>query len=128
MTLFEIDFRNQQKTKGFMESIPNTEDSLVLRTDFSDEAAWNLVCSNIKRPVGEFQAYVEFLSNSNFEGLTSEQIIQLIPESYEHSFIFIVDKVTISHLEHPVLVVDLFDEPGRIFRVIPSRMYSSICA
>jgi hypothetical protein len=32
--------------------------------------------------------------------------------------------VSLTHPEHPILVVDLFDEPGRTFRVVPSEMWS----
>jgi hypothetical protein len=41
-----------------------------------------------------------------------------------HSFVFVVDALTVQHPEHPVLVIDLFAEPGRTFRVIPSSMWS----
>lgn len=30
--------------------------------------------------------------------------------------------MTLSHPEHPLLVMDLSEEPGRTFRVIPSEM------
>ncbi len=37
---------------------------------------------------------------------------------------FVVDGVTIRDADHPVLVIDLADQPGRTFRVIPSEMWS----
>ena len=40
------------------------------------------------------------------------------------TFMFVVDDVTIRDADHPVLVIDLADQPGRTFRVIPSRMWS----
>jgi hypothetical protein len=39
-----------------MKQIPETENSLVLRTDFSNAAAWEAVCKAIQAPVGDFQA------------------------------------------------------------------------
>ena len=59
-----------------MKHIPETENALVLRTDFSD------------------------------------------------TFMFIVDQETLARDDRPVLVIDLFVEPGRTFRVIPSAMWS----
>ncbi len=108
-----------------MKSIPTPEDSLsslVLRTDFSDDAAWESICAAIRQPAGEFQAFVECLSDPAYEGLTVEQLIALVPED-SRSFMFVVDRTSLTHADHPVLVVDLLGEPGRTFRVIPSEMW-----
>jgi len=35
---------------------------------------------------------------------------------------FIVDRIALTHPDHPILVVDLYDEGGRTFRIIPSEM------
>ena len=37
---------------------------------------------------------------------------------------FIVDARAIAHPDHPIVVVDVYDEPGRTFRVIPSEMWA----
>ena len=37
---------------------------------------------------------------------------------------FVVDNITIAHEEQPVAVLDLWHQPGRTFRVIPSQMWS----
>ena len=37
---------------------------------------------------------------------------------------FVVDSTTMAHEEHPVAVLDLWHQPGRTFRVIPSQMWS----
>ena len=107
-----------------MKNIPKTENfSLVLRTDFSDNSAWESICAAIQEPVGEFRAYVDCLSDPEYDGLTAEQLATLIPRG-SPTFAFIVDRVALTHPEHPILVVDLFHEPGRTFRVIPSKMQS----
>ncbi len=106
-----------------MKQIPKTQNTLVLRTDFSDESAWQLVCSELRTPVGGFQANVEFFSDPSFDGVGVDQLLLLLPEPVEHSFMFVVDHVTISNPDHPILVVDLFEEPGRTFRVIPSEAW-----
>ena len=38
-------------------------------------------------------------------------------------FVFIVDRTTFTNPEQPVLVVDLCNELGRTFRIIPSEMW-----
>ena len=107
-----------------MKQIPETENALVLRTDFSNDAVWKEVCNAIQEPVGEFQTYVDFLGQREYDKITVEQVISLIPEESDRSFIFVVDQITISHPDHPVLCLDLVDEPGRTFRVIPSELWS----
>jgi hypothetical protein len=112
------------ETKIPLKHIPDTQNALVLRTDFSEESVWELICAAIQEPVGDFQAYVEFLSDPTYSGLTLEQLMELVPQASDHTFVFIVDQLSVSHPEHPILVIDLLDEPGRTFRVIPSEMWS----
>lgn len=106
-----------------MKLIPETQDALVLRTDFTDDTAWDVLCTAIREPVEEFQAYVTFVSDLEYEGRTTEELLALVPHSSDHTFMFIVDRTTFAHPDHPILVVDLLTEPGRTFRVLPSEMW-----
>jgi hypothetical protein len=105
-----------------MRQLPHSKDPLVLRTNFSDQATWERICAAIKKPVGGFYAYVEFVDDIAYKDITKEQLMQLVPTNDEHGFIFLVDRITVSHPEHPILVVDLYEEPGREFRAIPSQV------
>ena len=105
-----------------MKSIPETENALVLRTDFVDDNAWLSICAAIRKPVGEFQAYVDCVSDPAFDSMNAEELLPLIPKDSKHMFIFVVDQMALSHPDHPILVMDLDTEPGRTFRVIPSEM------
>ena len=96
---------------------------MVLRTDFSDPVAWQTICAAIRNPIGEFKAYVDFVSDPAYDALTTEQILSLVPQASNHTFLFIVDRKALSHPEYPILVVDLYAQPGRTFRVIPSEMW-----
>ena len=102
-----------------------SDESLVIRTDFSDDAAWNELKSAItqREPVHGFQAYVEFVDDAGYAGLRIDRVLEIFPESSNRSFVFLVDSTTISSPEHPVLCVDLFDERGRTFRVVPSALW-----
>jgi hypothetical protein len=115
-----------------MKNIPKTEHPLVLRTDFSDDSAWKSICEAIQEPVGEFRAYVDCLSDPEYDGLTVDQLTASLvplltaerkPFEYQLAFLFIVDRTALTHPDHPILVVDLCDEHGRTFRVIPSEMW-----
>jgi hypothetical protein len=106
-----------------MNALPETEHALVLRTDFSDEAAWARIRGKIEAPVGAFRAYVSFVSDPDLAGLDIVELTSLGQSGPYRSFMFVVDGVTANDPEHPVLVLDLTDEPGRTFRVVPREMW-----
>ena len=107
-----------------MKKLPKTENSLLLRTDFSDDAAWAALCEAVQEPGEEgFRAFLECISDPTYDGLTVKQLVALAPKGSGHSFAFIVDSVSLTNPERPILVVDLYDRPGRTFRVIPREMW-----
>jgi hypothetical protein len=105
-------------------TLPRTDRALVLRTDFSDDAAWIRICSAIAAPVGDFLADVQFVDDRQHDCLTTEQVLRLSPDASDRAFIFLVDAETIARPDHPILVVDLFHVRGRSFRVVPPAMWS----
>ncbi len=107
-----------------MKQIPATENPLVLRTDFSDQAAWETIGTIIREPIGDFYAYVDFLDDVEYRDITKGQLLGLVPEKYSHTFIMVVDRTAISSRDFPLLIVDLYDGSGRDFRAIPSQIQS----
>ena len=107
-----------------MKSLPITKDTPVLRSDFAEESAWCSLCVAIETPVGEFAAYVSFISDPAFEGLTPGALVAARPENFPHSVAFIADGVSLFGPEHTVLAVDLAGQPGRTFRVVPAEMWN----
>ncbi len=111
-----------------MQPLPFIEDpiicpALVVRADFADDAAWQALCVAIQTPtpVNGFQAHVHFVDDPQYAGLTAAQAVEL---ASAHTFLFIADGMTFALPDRPILVVDLKDEPGRTFRVIPGRMWA----
>jgi hypothetical protein len=82
-----------------MKQIPETENALVLRTEFSNQAAWESICLIIREPVSEwhFLANVEFVNDKEYAGITKDQLIGLIPKHYKHTFMIVVDQTAIVH-------------------------------
>ncbi len=107
-----------------MKQIPETEYTLVLRTDFSDQATWETICAMIREPVGDFHflAYVDFLDDAEYADINKGQLLELIPRNYNHSFIIVVDKTSISNPEYPLLIIDLYEKSGHEFRAVPSQV------
>jgi len=110
-----------------MPQLPVTNASPVLRTDFSDQAAWEAVRDQIQRPSAEgFLANVEFIDDRVFDGLNKQQLLAAVPKDYPHTFIIVVDRRTLSDAERPLLVVNLYDglgsEVGEEFLTLPSEI------
>ena len=108
-----------------MKQIPNTETRFVLRIDFSNQATWDSICATIRKAVDifRFRANVDFMDDEEYSGISKEQLLALVPRDYKHTFIIVVDQTAISHPEHPLLIVDLYDNgTGNEFRAIPSQV------
>lgn len=102
-----------------MKPLPKSDQSLVVRTDFSNEAAWRAVGLAIREPVDGFFAYVDFVDDTAFEGATVEELVALGNDAHR-PFLVVADRETMRGPEHTLLIVDVFAEPGRTFRAVPS--------
>ena len=107
-----------------MKQIPDPENAPVLRTDFSNQMVWEKIRAEILKPVGifHFLANVEFIDDVEFANITKEQLLKILPTDYNHSFIIVVDRISISHPEHPLLIIDLFDRSADEFRALPAQI------
>lgn len=108
-----------------MVHLPYSDRPIVLRTDFQNDSIWSKVCSEIQQPNEQFgfRANVEFLNDSAFENDTAELIWSDSTSLYSWSFLFIVDSITLSKAEHPILCIGLDKDKGKSFRVIPTEMW-----
>lgn len=128
-----------------MSMLPRSEIAWFVRTDFSDDAAWQAICAEIRElppedkagfaefaelnaaigqsmHVEDFQAEVLLVDSREYAGLTVGQLLECVPKDSGQTFLFIVDAKTVSHADHPILVVDLYDQPGRTFRTLPTHI------
>ena len=115
-----------------MKKLPSTIDSLLLRTDFTDDLAWNNLCNAAQKPYEDgYRAYFDCVSAPSYDGLTVETLTNMAinDEKYDSSFICVADRITLTDPEQPILVIDCCDEdccyePGRTFRVISSEVWA----
>jgi len=88
-----------------MELLPQSEHPLVIRTDFGNQPAWETICELIRAPVHEgsyeFHAYVEFLEDTGFGDLTEEGLLARVAGDYNHTFLFVVDRIATQRPEFP---------------------------
>ncbi|MFJ2931178.1 DUF6924 domain-containing protein [Streptomyces sp. NPDC087219] len=110
--------------------LPQPDDltSLVLRTDFHDEEAWDAVRAALDA-AGDYPhaTYVSELRHADVEvpALLAEEAAA--DEDEQIVYVFLADAATMQDPGHPLLAVDLSDEPGRTIRV-PARWFPDISA
>jgi len=107
-----------------MKSIPATESAQIIRTDFSDQTAWERLTAVVREPADPFIFNMEILDDRDRSGATVEHLLAALPKDYPHSFLVVADSVAISQPDHPLLVIDLIEERGRQFRAIASQVPS----
>src|SRR4051812_13955056 len=98
------------------------DDVLVVRTDFSDDRAWNAIRMAIREPSDVFVANVRFVDERPNAGLTTEQLVAHFHANTGPTFLFVADRTAMERPDHPLLVVDLFGERGRTFRAILAQI------
>lgn len=106
-----------------MKPLPVSDQALLIRTDYSNQPAWDAIRAIIAEPVDGFYAYVHYVDDAEYDGLTREQALELFAERGQ-SYAMVVDAVTVSSPDYPILVLDLFANPGAEFRAIPSMIQS----
>src|SRR5687768_6048123 len=107
-----------------MKELPYKGDPMVVRTDFSNQAVW----SSIKRSIlggrdEDDDEAVAFVDDPEYNGATKKQVMAAVPKDHEHTFIMIVDSVSMMERSHPVLVASL-RKPNVEFRSVPKAINS----
>lgn len=108
--------------------LPETWCVPVIRADFRDDGVWEQLKDEIVSPTEEgFVAGVEFVEDRALIGLSETAIAAGYPRAYprqhRHPVMFVVDTVTVSLPERPLLVINLNegDETGP-FRTLPRQV------
>ncbi|NGM12395.1 DUF6924 domain-containing protein [Verrucosispora sioxanthis] len=103
---------------------PNDLTSLILRTDFTDDRAW----SEIQRAVGADGA--TYASDPLYSDVTVQTLVAADAAAADDdklAYLFVADAISMADIEHSLLAVDLYAEPGRTFRV-PAQWYADVSA
>jgi hypothetical protein len=106
-------------TKSKKVALPATKRVLLVRADFSNDAAWRSLQANMGKESDEF----ELVGNAATAGLNAKQLLKQIPEGYGHSIAVLADERTFASKEPTLLVVDLQDEPGQSFRTLAACLH-----
>ena len=103
--------------------LPDSDLALIIRTDYSNQAAFDEIKNAIAQPVDGFEAYVAYADDAAYNGMKTEDVIDLYGRANQ-SIAMVVDSRTISDPEHPLLIIDMFDDAHRDFRAIPMAIQS----
>ncbi|MFC4562702.1 DUF6924 domain-containing protein [Nocardiopsis mangrovi] len=98
---------------------------LIVRTDFSDDAAWEALLDTVYRPGGggpidDFGDYIDVVDDRAFEGATPEQVMAVLREWGD--VVLIADGDTMRDPGHRVLTVPLEHRIGCAFRLDPDQV------
>jgi hypothetical protein len=96
---------------------PTEGTSTVLRTDFSNDAAWLAVQAAID--AADDHPHATYVSDPRFTGVSVQALIDEqtdVAEDDQLLYVFLADATTMADPSAPLLAVDLWEEPGRTFR------------
>ncbi|MEW2426288.1 hypothetical protein AB0911_38215 [Streptomyces nigra] len=95
-----------------------------MRTDLSADSAWDALRAALFSPSKDgFLANVALVDDRQYEGLTPEQALDLIPAEYQQPLLVLADFIAVSSAELPLLVVDRQGERGRCVRVAAAELW-----
>jgi hypothetical protein len=109
-------------TLRLMPSGSDLTDRSLVRTDFSDQAAWEAVRdAALAFNEDGFAAGLTVVDDPAFDGVHADAI--LASASGRQNLCLVVDSTALTHPENPILVLGSGRRPDR-FRVIPSEVWS----
>ena len=108
-----------------MTTLPATDSSLLVRTDFTAGAAWQSLCAAVATENEDgFLAYVEIVDDANLGGTPPAELrATILSGDANAAVLFIADATTLAAPDFPILVVDLWDEHPT-FRCIASELWA----
>jgi hypothetical protein len=107
---------------------PENYTSLVLRTDFTDDTAWEALQTMINSLDQDGNA--TYVSDQAYAGVSAQELVNADAAASDDdalTYLFLADTVTMTDPEHRLLAVDLHMEPGRTFR-LPPRWFEDVAA
>lgn len=110
--------------------LPQPDDltSLVLRTDFGNDGAWDAVRAALDA-ADEF-SHATYVGDPRFAAVGVQALLDEATVAEDDDriiYLFLADTTTMENPDYPLLAVDLSDEPGRTFRV-PAQWFPDVSA
>lgn len=106
-------------------NLPDSKDALIIVSTEIEVQRLDLLKKLITQPYEMgFTAYVSFLENSELAGIEPSDFANFEKGDYRFDFAFLIDNQTISDEENTIVCVDLDENSGMSFRVVPSEIWA----
>jgi hypothetical protein len=95
------------RSPGSVKDLPITRKTLVVRTCFSLDNAWEAVVARLEASAEGWPGTedYEYVSDPAYDGLTVPELLSLMPPHTGQAYVLVVDAVTLMESDHPVLLV-----------------------
>ncbi|SFB49710.1 hypothetical protein SAMN05216266_11488 [Amycolatopsis marina] len=97
-----------------------TDYSPLLRTDFTDDTAWQALLDEID------DSWVAVMADPAHQGLSVPELVALVPDGSQYPVLVVADDRTFSAAERSLLLIDVRGEPGRTFRAVVPDAFQSV--
>lgn len=87
--------------------------AVVIRTDYTDEPAWQAVVADLMQSWGEdgeFEARVHLVDDPVWAGVAPDEIRTAVSRDETLSVVFVVDRVTVQSFQRALLALDVWGE------------------
>jgi hypothetical protein len=107
-----------------MTGLPSTEASLLVRTDFNDDAAWEETKAATLAENGEgFRAYLQVVDDATLrEAIWQDLRRAALALEHRAAVLFIADRAALAG-DHPIQVVDLSSDSRPPFRCVARELW-----
>jgi uncharacterized protein DUF6924 len=118
----------RRKAPAGVPPLPSVESVPVVRTDFSDDAAWTAAVDRVASPYewsgpDPVQADVVPVEDARYDGLVAEQLLTLVPQDACWPILVVADASTMTSPDHSMLVLNLdADGHGESLRATPAAI------
>jgi len=81
--------------------------ALIIRTDFSDEPAWQSLCTELSRPWGDgdYEPVVHIVDDPAWSGAMAHDVVAAVSVDEDLSVVFLADRTTMGDRDHALLAV-----------------------
>ncbi|MFJ3671511.1 DUF6924 domain-containing protein [Streptomyces sp. NPDC090106] len=111
-----------------MDRFPEGGGAVLVRTDFTDEQAWEQLRARLASYTSEgLLVDLRTVDDPRHAGMTEEQLRSLVPDGAEYPYFAVADSSTFAASlparDRTLLVVDVDEEgPGEVFRAVVSSL------
>jgi hypothetical protein len=99
--------------------------SLLVRTNFTDDAVWAKLCALAQAPSqDDYRAELICISDPRLAKVAPKTVAKQVYQDLGHSAVFVADDRAMNDPEHPILCVSADDAVVATFRVVPEEIWA----